>query len=52
MGITQLTIANHDEVLRLFGSEIDNYHFIINDLTVNHYVGDQFRYLGSMKREY
>lgn len=46
MSIMQLTSSNHAEVIRLFGSEIENYYFLINDLIVNNYQGDQLKVYG------
>lgn len=37
MTIVRLTSSNHHEVLKLFGKEIENYYFFINDLVTHDY---------------
>ncbi|WP_062107457.1 GNAT family N-acetyltransferase [Bacillus niameyensis] len=46
MSIVQLTSSNHKEVIRLFGAEIDNYQFIINDLVTQNYQGEHLKVFG------
>ncbi|KKI89022.1 acetyltransferase [Bacillus sp. SA1-12] len=46
MSIAQLSIANHKEVVTLFGREIENYYFFINDLVTNNYQGKHFKVFG------
>ena len=40
MELKKLSIADHEDVLRLYGDEITNYHFIIDGLIKNNYQGD------------
>jgi uncharacterized protein len=42
MPIIQLAISNHNDVLKLFKNELDNYHFLINDLLRYKYYGESF----------
>ncbi|PTX64965.1 hypothetical protein C8P63_101187 [Melghirimyces profundicolus] len=46
MTIVKLTSSNHNEVIKLFSEEIENYQFIINDLLRNNYHGDSFHVYG------
>lgn len=51
MSIVQLTSSHHKEVVKLFGNEIENYYFIINDLISNNYKSEHFRVYGEYERE-
>ncbi|WP_291570451.1 hypothetical protein [Clostridium sp. UBA4548] len=46
MGIVELTSKNHEEVVDLFGEEITNYYFIVEDLVRNNYRREGFRVFG------
>lgn len=46
MGIVELTSKNHEEVVGLFGVEITNYYFIVEDLVRNNYRREGFRVFG------
>ncbi|CAG9622388.1 GNAT family N-acetyltransferase [Sutcliffiella rhizosphaerae] len=47
MSVKQLSIHDHMDVCHLFGNEMDNYQFILNDLLANHYKSKQLRVLGN-----
>lgn len=46
MNIVKLTSYNHKDVLKLFGNEIINYYFFIEELTRNNYEGEYFNVFG------
>lgn len=46
MSVKKLNIENHKEVLELFEEDIENYHFLLNDLLNNNYSGDSFHVFG------
>lgn len=49
MGIRRLTVADHTEVLALFGKEANHYHFLLDDLSWNNYAGEQFLVFGEFE---
>lgn len=46
MRIIELTINNHKDVVELFGEEITNYYFIVDDLLKNNYQEEFFHVYG------
>lgn len=46
MNLTKLTSDNHKDVIELFGNEVSNYYFIIEDLIRNDYKGENFHVYG------
>ncbi|HAG42826.1 MAG TPA: GNAT family N-acetyltransferase, partial [Clostridium sp.] len=46
MRVIELTINNHKDVVELFGEEITNYYFIVDDLLKNNYQGEFFHVYG------
>ncbi|WP_197277528.1 GNAT family N-acetyltransferase [Bacillus sp. FJAT-27245] len=47
--VRQLSIDNHHQVIELFGDEVDNYYFLINDLISNRYEGENFKLFGEFE---
>lgn len=46
MYITRLSMKNHEEVVALFGENIGDYYFLINDLLDHNYQGESFYVYG------
>lgn len=46
MAVTRLLLANHEDVVALFGKDVGNYYFLVNDILDHNYHGESFYVYG------
>jgi GNAT superfamily N-acetyltransferase len=49
MNVVRIDNSYHNEVLNLFGQDVDKFQFIISDLMRNNYCGEQFKVFGEFE---